>query len=112
MIATVICTRSLVFLVAKMGAFSLVFATSFAKKFPLGDREFSGFGIEFEFPSAFVGGVVMPRAKWDHVVEVGRTTIFPVFNVVHVAVIEDDFTIRDCTRWIYRFECPSLVHSC
>jgi hypothetical protein len=50
----------LVFLVAEMGAFSLVFATSFAKKFQLGDREFSGFGIEFEFPSAFVGGVVMP----------------------------------------------------
>jgi hypothetical protein len=60
MITTVRCTPPLVFLVAEMGAFSLVFATSFAKKFQLGDREFSGFGIEFEFPSAFVGGVVMP----------------------------------------------------
>jgi hypothetical protein len=29
MIATVICTHPLVFLVAEMGAFSLVFATSF-----------------------------------------------------------------------------------
>ena len=47
------------FLVAGMGAFPLVFATSFAKPFQLGDREFSGFGIEFEFPAAFVGGVVM-----------------------------------------------------
>ena len=26
----------------------------------LANSEFSGFGIEFEFPSAFVGGVVMP----------------------------------------------------
>jgi hypothetical protein len=26
----------------------------------LGDREFSSFGIESEFPAAFVGGVVMP----------------------------------------------------
>jgi hypothetical protein len=50
----------LVFLAAEMGAFSLVFATSFTKKFQLGEGEFSGFGIEFEFPAAFVGGVVMP----------------------------------------------------
>jgi hypothetical protein len=50
----------LVFLVAGMGAFSLVFATSFAKIFQLCDCEFSGFGIEFEFPAAFVGRVVMP----------------------------------------------------
>jgi hypothetical protein len=70
----------------------------------------SGFGVEFEFPSAFVSGVVMPQAKWDHVVEIGRTTIFPVFNVVHVAVIKDDFAIRDCTRWVYCFECSSLMH--
>jgi hypothetical protein len=54
--------------------------------------------------------MVMPRTQWDHVVEIGRTTIFPVFNVVHVAVIKDDFAIRDCTRWVYCFECSSLVN--
>lgn len=51
---------SIFILVAEMGAFSLVFATSFAKKFRLSNGEFSGFGIEFEFPSAFVSRVVMP----------------------------------------------------
>jgi short subunit fatty acids transporter len=59
MIATVICTRSLVFWWQKWG-FSLVFATSFAKKFPLRDREFSGFEIELKFPAAFVSRMVMP----------------------------------------------------
>jgi hypothetical protein len=58
-----------------------------------------------------VGGVVVPRAKWDHVVEVGWATVFPVFNVVHVAVIEYHFTIWDCTGWMYRFECSSLMNS-
>jgi len=43
-----------------MNAFLALFATSFAKPFQLGDREFSGFRVEFENPSAFVGGVVVP----------------------------------------------------
>jgi hypothetical protein len=37
MIATVICPRPLVFLVAEMGAFSLVFATSFTTSTQLAD---------------------------------------------------------------------------
>jgi hypothetical protein len=49
-----------VFLAAEMRAFPSFSATSFTKKFQLGEGEPSGFGIEFEFPAAFVGGMVMP----------------------------------------------------
>ena len=76
----------------------------------LGDGEFSGFGIELNFPAALVGGVVMPRTQWDHVVQIGRTSFFPIINVVHVAVIKNHFTIRNRTCRVDRFKCSSLVN--
>ena len=70
--------------------------------------ELAGAGFERECPAAFVSGVVMFRAQWDHVVHVGRTTVFPVFDVVNLTCVERDCASVERTRVVSGFERPAL----
>ena len=45
--------------------------------------ELSGIWIKGQLPATFVYFVVMPTAKWNQVVEIGRSAVFPVVNMVN-----------------------------
>ena len=44
--------------------------------------ELSGIWIEAQLPATFVCFVVMSTAKWNQVVEIGRSAVFPIVNMV------------------------------
>ena len=70
--------------------------------------ELSGASSEFQCPAAFVSGVVMFRAQRDHVVHVGRTTVFPVFDVVNLTRVECHGAPVERTRVVSGFEGSTL----
>ena len=59
--------------------------------------------------AAFVCGVVVAGAEWDHVVEVGCSAGFPVVDVVDLAVMERCRAIGDGTCGVDGLECTPLT---
>ena len=50
--------------------------------------ELSEIWIKTQLPATLMGFVVMPTAKWNQVVEIGRPAIFPVVNMVNRAKLK------------------------
>ena len=56
--------------------------------------------IKAQLPATLMGFVVMPTAKWNQVVEIGRPAIFPVVNMVNRAMVERHSTTIYCTGFV------------
>ena len=69
----------------------------------LSHRQPSGRRIEFQLPPTFVDGMVMLRTQWDHVAEIGFSSIFPILNVMHIAHMKSTVASVNGTGFVYRF---------
>ena len=68
----------------------------------------SGGGVEGQGPSAFVGEVVVSGAEGHHVVEVGWAAVFPVVDVVDLAVVVWGVALGYRAGGVDGLECSSL----
>ena len=63
----------------------------------------SGHRIKSQLPASFMGGVVMLRTQWNHVVEIGFSAVFPILDVMHIAHMKSPVASINCAGFIYRF---------
>ena len=83
-------------------AVELVFLGSYSVA-ELSHRQLAGHRVKSQLPASFMGGVVMLRTQRNHVVEIGFSTIFPIFNVMHIAHMKSTVASIDGTGFVYRF---------